>query len=160
LLLRFGIIAGLHRKAVLYRETRREAWQLEITHRESLYAFQAKIGIFGKEEALNAVLKALDGKGCKPSRDTIPEAVWLRLEQAKGEMSWAALAERSGSSSRTNLHVGKRGLSRPRLRRFAETLSDQSLLQLADSEVYWDEIVSIEPMGMKQVYDLTIEGTH
>ena len=27
-------------------------------------------------------------------------------------------------------------------------------------EVYWDEIVSIVPMGLKQVYDLTIPGTH
>ena len=31
---------------------------------------------------------------------------------------------------------------------------------MAESEVYWDEIVSIEPVGPKQVYDLTIPGTH
>ncbi|MCP4701683.1 MAG: replicative DNA helicase [Gammaproteobacteria bacterium] len=29
-----------------------------------------------------------------------------------------------------------------------------------DSEIYWDEIVSIEPLGNKQVYDLTIPETH
>ncbi|MBA3616578.1 MAG: AAA family ATPase, partial [Rubrobacteraceae bacterium] len=28
------------------------------------------------------------------------------------------------------------------------------------SDVYWDRIVSIEPLGMDQVYDLTIPGTH
>lgn len=28
------------------------------------------------------------------------------------------------------------------------------------SDIYWDEIVSIEPMGPKQVYDLTIPATH
>jgi len=28
------------------------------------------------------------------------------------------------------------------------------------SDVYWDEIVSIEPMGARQVYDLTIPDTH
>jgi replicative DNA helicase len=27
-------------------------------------------------------------------------------------------------------------------------------------DVYWDEVVSIEPVGIKQVYDLTIPGTH
>jgi replicative DNA helicase len=27
-------------------------------------------------------------------------------------------------------------------------------------QVYWDEIVAIEPLGRKQVYDLTIPGTH
>ncbi|HWG34456.1 MAG TPA: DnaB-like helicase C-terminal domain-containing protein, partial [Gemmatimonadaceae bacterium] len=32
--------------------------------------------------------------------------------------------------------------------------------RMSDSDVYWDEIVSIEPVGMKQVYDLTIPETH
>jgi replicative DNA helicase len=30
----------------------------------------------------------------------------------------------------------------------------------ADTDVYWDEIVAIEDAGRKQVYDLTIPGTH
>lgn len=32
--------------------------------------------------------------------------------------------------------------------------------RMSESDVYWDEIVSIEPIGMKQVYDLTIPDTH
>jgi replicative DNA helicase len=32
--------------------------------------------------------------------------------------------------------------------------------ELATSDVYWDEIVAIEPAGNKQVYDLTIPDTH
>ena len=31
---------------------------------------------------------------------------------------------------------------------------------VTDSDVYWDEIISIEPLGLKQVYDLTIPETH
>jgi replicative DNA helicase len=50
--------------------------------------------------------------------------------------------------------------SRARLARFAAALDDEGLADLASSDVYWDEIVSIEPMGMKQVYDLTIPETH
>lgn len=34
------------------------------------------------------------------------------------------------------------------------------LQQLANSDIFWDEIVSIDPMGEKQVYDLTIPTTH
>ncbi len=33
-------------------------------------------------------------------------------------------------------------------------------LQSTSSDVYWDEIVSIEPLGNQQVYDLTIPETH
>ena len=32
--------------------------------------------------------------------------------------------------------------------------------QLEDSDIFWDEIVSIEPVGKKQVYDLTVPETH
>ncbi|WP_287238773.1 replicative DNA helicase, partial [Okeania sp. SIO1H5] len=41
-------------------------------------------------------------------------------------------------------------------------LKDRNLLveQLENDDIYWDEIVSIEPVGEKQVYDLTIPETH
>ncbi|MGD1703356.1 replicative DNA helicase [Dapis sp. BLCC M229] len=32
--------------------------------------------------------------------------------------------------------------------------------QLESSDIFWDEIVSIEPVGEKQVYDLTVPETH
>ena len=160
LLLRFGILAPVKRKAVLYRGTRRPAWQMQITHRESLRTFLAEIGIFGKEAALAEVQQALDRRGSKPNWDVVPVAVWKQLERAKGNESWASLARRVGLGNHTNIHVGRRGLSRQRLLRFADALDQEPLRQLARSDVYWDEIVSIEPTGSKQVYDLTIEGTH
>jgi replicative DNA helicase len=45
------------------------------------------------------------------------------------------------------------------LTRIASTLRvDQE--KFTRGEVYWDEVVSIEPVGSKQVYDLTIPETH
>jgi replicative DNA helicase len=40
------------------------------------------------------------------------------------------------------------------------TLQNAPLQALAQSQVYWDEIVSITPCGEGQVYDLTIPETH
>ncbi len=111
LLLRFGIIAGLWRRAVSYEGARRDAWSLEITDPVSIRIFAQEIGI---------------------SRLT----------------GWS------------NIHVGQRGLSRGRLGPIAQALDEQDLRHLAESDVYWDEIVSIEPQGEKQVYDLTIPETH
>jgi replicative DNA helicase len=34
------------------------------------------------------------------------------------------------------------------------------LALLAESDVYWDKIVSIEPAGEEEVYDLTVDGLH
>jgi replicative DNA helicase len=33
-------------------------------------------------------------------------------------------------------------------------------IQLAQSDVYWDEVVSIEPDGVEEVFDLTVEKHH
>ncbi|HEV2928752.1 MAG TPA: DnaB-like helicase C-terminal domain-containing protein, partial [Propionibacteriaceae bacterium] len=42
----------------------------------------------------------------------------------------------------------------------AKALDSERLRQLADSEVLWDEVLRIEPDGVDQVYDLTIDETH
>ncbi len=44
--------------------------------------------------------------------------------------------------------------------RLAGALGDRRLEDLAASDLYWDEIVAIEPIGLRQVYDLTIPDTH
>ena len=34
------------------------------------------------------------------------------------------------------------------------------MLHLSQSDVYWDEVLSIEPDGEEEVYDLTVDGHH
>ena len=160
LLLRFGIIASLRKRNVLYKNTRRPAWQLDITDSLSIQTFISEIGIFGKERAVAAVQSAVQGKKYQTNRDLIPVEVWNSIAVAKGSESWASLARRSGIKGCTNIHVGKRSPTRERLHVLAKALDSSPLQDLAGSDVYWDEIVSIEPVGLKQVYDLTIPGTH
>ena len=42
----------------------------------------------------------------------------------------------------------------------AGVVRSERLAALASSDVYWDEVVSIEPDGEEMVYDLTVEGLH
>ena len=160
LLLRFGIIAKLKKRYVKYKNTRRIAWQLDITDAESIKTFISDIGIFGKEDAIRKVQEALANKKYQTNRDLIPIEIWEEIAAAKGSEPWAVLARRAEIKGSTNIHVGKRSLSRERLFILATALENLSLQQLATSDIYWDEIVSIEPMGCKQVYDLTIPETH
>ena len=163
LLLRFGIIAKLRKKlrkrSVKYRDTRRTSWQLDITHGASIRAFAERIGMFGKEEKLAAALTQLSDE-VRNNRDPIPVAVWQKLAMAKGSASWSELARRAARKSHSNIHVGQRALSRSRLASWAMALSDHEHTALTQSDVYWDEIVSIESLGVQQVYDLTIPDTH
>jgi replicative DNA helicase len=160
LLLRFGVIASLRKRMVRYGEGRRPAWQLDITDARSIRTFAREIGIFGKEVALDATVLAVESKRYQTNRDLVPVGVWDRIERAKGGESWSSLARRAGIVGWTNLHVGERALSRDRLAKLADALDDAELRSLAASDVYWDEVVSIEPLGLKQVYDLTVPGTH
>jgi replicative DNA helicase len=160
LLLRFGIIAALKKRSVKYNNTRRPAWQLDITDAISIKNFIAEIGIFGKEAALAKVTEAISQKRYQTNRDLIPVEIWEQIAVAKGSETWSSLAQRAGIKSYTNIHVGKRALKRERLWILATALDNLPLQQLANSDVYWDEIISIESVGNKQVYDLTIPETH
>lgn len=160
LLLRFGIIAALKSRQIKYQDSRRPAWQLDITDAISLQTFVDEIGIFGKEAAVEGVGAAIAQKSYHSNRDLIPLDVWDMLAATKGEESWAALAQRAGLPGSSNIHVGKRRLSRPRLLALAEALDHEGLRSLATSDVYWDDIIAIESVGNKQVYDLTIPDLH
>ncbi len=160
LLLRFGIVARLKARQVKYLDGQRPAWQLDITDANSIKTFMSEIGIFGKETAIATVQAALMNRRYQTNRDLIPVEIWDVLQTAKGTESWKSLATRAGLQGTSNIHVGKRALSRDRLFALATVLEHRELQDIATSDVYWDEIVAIEPQGEKQVYDLTIPETH
>lgn len=160
LLLRFGVIAKLKKRRVKYKTQRRTAWQLDITDAQSIKTFAKEIGIFGKETAIKQALEKLETRNYKTNNDLIPIEIWENLKTSRGAESWSSLAKRAAIKGHTNIHAGKRAPSRRRLEKLATALEDETLQNLATSEIYWDEIVSIEYAGDKQVYDLTIPETH
>jgi replicative DNA helicase len=160
LLLRFGVIAKRRQRRIRHTEGESFIWQLDITDAESIKIFASEIGIFAKESALTRVLEALQGRRRQTHCDLIPRAIWERIGQLKGGEPWSYLARRAGLQGTSNIHVGRRDLSRSRLASLAQALGDRYLADMAASDVYWDQIVAIESLGERQVYDLTIPETH
>jgi len=160
LLLRFGVIAALRERRIQYRGGVRTAFQLDITDARSIRTFIDTVGIFGKERAVEQVRAALDRKRYQTNRDLIPVDVWRQIDSARRDATWDSIGARMGLADGSSLHVGKRAVSRRRLETIASVLGDQLLHDLATSDVYWDEVVSIESVGVGQVYDLTIPETH
>ena len=160
LLLRFGIVAKLRSRAILYRGERRAAYELRVVRQEDIARFVREIGIFGKERAAAKALRVSASKRSKVNLDVIPAEVWKLIERKKGERSWAEIKRALGLGENGNLHVGTRGLSRRRLQRIAEVLGDAELANLATSDIYWARIESIEYVGERQVYDLTVPEHH
>ncbi len=160
LLLRFGIVAKLRLRRILYQGTRRTAYELRILRQEDIARFVGEIGIFGKERSAAKALRVSVSKRRKVNLDVIPAEVWRLIESKKGARSWAEIARGLGLGEGFNLHVGSRGISRPRLQRIAEILGDAELANLAMSDIYWDRIEAITPIGERQVFDLTVPEHH
>ncbi len=165
LLLRFGILAKLRRKANHYDSEGPSPWELEITARDSVQRFIREIGIYSKEESARQVAALLLSKGERCHSDFLPDSVLDYILERKGDRSWRELFAAKGIALPRgfNAHLAgksRRSLTRRRCREFAEVLDDSYLAALADSQVYWDKVTSIRYTGEKQVYDLTVPELH
>ncbi|MGM0857621.1 MAG: replicative DNA helicase [Pseudomonadota bacterium] len=166
LLLRFGILSKIREKQHHYANLCQSPWELEILDQASQKRFIQDIGIFSKEQAIEALGACINAKRTHSNRDSLPKSVNRYVLAKKGERSWRELFAQVGAPFPVgyNPHLSGRSercLSRHRAAAFAHLLGgDVYLDHLASSDVYWDEIVDIEPLGMQQVYDLTVDDTH
>ncbi|MBW3562118.1 MAG: replicative DNA helicase [Actinobacteria bacterium] len=160
LLLRFGIIAYVRERQVKYEDTRRTAYELEIRDAANIRRFIEEIGIFSKEEQCQALLEAVDGRNPHSNVDLLPMEVWDTILDEKGDRSWADVSEAAGRPRNHNWHVGTRRPSRRIVGELAEAMGSEKLRQIAESDICWDEVVSIERYGVERVYDLEIPVLH
>ncbi len=149
---RFGIVSRLYRKS-------ERCWRVQITDSESVATYQREIGWIGEKAARFADDLPL----FRRNTGHLPIVVWKMVGQAAAMqgLSWSKLAVLSGErahSSRFETYNPRtnHGLSQRRLGIFNEVLEDWWLSELANPEIYWDRIVSIEPIGNHQVYDLAV----
>jgi replicative DNA helicase len=149
-LLRFGIIAKLWRKT-------ERSWRVEITEPTSIQIYQAAIGWLG--EKTRRIYR--DSVGPRHTNNGhLPQEVWTQVRKAaeSAGLSLSELSRRAGESM-SNVHTN-RGLPRVRLARYAEILDSDDLRWLASTDLYWDQIIAIEPVGSRRVFDLTIPESH
>jgi replicative DNA helicase len=103
-----------------------------------------------------------DGRTGNTNRDALPSEVWPSIvvpAMKRKEITTRALQARIGTRY-CGATLYKVGLGRERALRVADAVDSDELANLAMSDVYWDEIVSIEPDCVEDVYDLTVEGLH
>jgi replicative DNA helicase len=159
LLLRLGIVSKIRTlKRPVYEGTATVAREVLITGQTDLLSFCELVGAVGKQQQVQQLLAGLATARDKTNVDTVPTEVWGRVLAAKGSMSMGDLSEATGRSRNHNWHVGNRGVSRDRLWEVAEATGDVELMDLASSHVWWDEVVSIEPAGEDETYDLCVPG--
>ena len=166
LLLRLGIVARLYRRVRSYKGRKLEQHVVTVTGKESLILFWQRIGRrFRDPEKRRRSAELAARKSGRMSRDVIPADVRaiIRRERDSAKLSWAEIGRKTGLGMREiqarSSHT-KIGFRRFVIERLAKVLHSAPLQRLADSDVYWDQIVRIEAMGYQPTYDLQIEGNH
>jgi replicative DNA helicase len=158
LLLRLGINARLFLSPQPGKG--RDQHQVWVTGRPDLDNFIHLIGAVGnyKQQSLTGVAEYLEIRSSNTNRDVIPRDVWKMY--AVPAMQQCGLTTRQMQAQLGNLYCGttlyKQNLGRKRAHRLATIVKSHELALLSKSDIYWDEIASIEVDGEAEVYDLTV----
>ena len=162
LLLRFGVLARI---TDVGPNTPR--WRLWVHGAEHQHRFLDRVGVAGERGRDSAAaLAVLADVTANPNVDTIPAEVrdLVVEELARIGMTQRGLAQALGEQYCGGYLLGSesrpRASSRRRLARIAEATDSKELAALAGSDVFWDEVVEIIPVGERDVYDATVTGTH
>ncbi|MEG4631933.1 replicative DNA helicase [Microcoleus sp. AR_TQ3_B6] len=162
LLLRLGINARLFLSPQPGKG--RDQHQVWVTGRPDLDKFIHLIGAVGnyKQQALTEIAEYIEIRSSNTNRDVIPREVWKMY--AVPAMQQFGLTTRQMQAQLGNLYCGttlyKHNLGRERAFRLATIVKSNELALLSKSDIYWDEIASIEVDGEAEVYDLTVPALH
>ncbi|CAN5458467.1 replicative DNA helicase [soil metagenome] len=161
LLLRLGITARI---STAKGSPGRPGYQVTISGAPDLKVFLNSIGALGdrKERHAHDITEWLVDRKPNTNRDIVPHEAWgLMVKPARvsaGVTERAFQAELGSSYCGSTLY--RAAMSRERAGRVAEILHIDKLAKLADSDIYWDSIVSIEPDGEDETFDLTVDDLH
>lgn len=155
LLLRFDIVATLREPV-----GNSGAWSVDISGGAQQRRFLERVGAYGPRiTAAERLAEALQGVDENPNRDTIPREVFdlVRASARSAGVTTRQLAAARGTSYGGSSHF-RFSPSRATLSSYAAVLGNEALAAVADSDLYWDEIVGISSIGMHEAYDLTVPG--
>jgi len=162
LLLRLEITANT--KRISQGDKGRPQYHVIVTGRDDVLCFADRIGATTatRDEHLREIIAYLAGRDGNTNRDIIPQAVWdlhVRPAMREASVSHRTLYAEIGTAY-GGMTLLKQNLSRERASRVAEATGCAELQTLAVSDVYWDQIASIEPDAVEEVFDLTVPGPH
>ncbi|MDQ8041957.1 replicative DNA helicase [Cellulosimicrobium sp. XJ-DQ-B-000] len=160
LLLRFGISTRV--RTATPKGSYRPGYTLDVSGVDDQRRFLQEIGVHGdRGDVAEKLLTIIRETRANTNVDTVPRRVWddvreILVERGMTHREFAAAigTEFCGSA------LWKNSPSRHRLGKIAAVLESEELEIMAVNDLLWDEVVSIEPMGEKQVYDATVLDGH
>lgn len=154
LLLRFGYLVQL-------QELNSE-FVLDFIDTKDILDFLVNIGMTHTYDLSDVVFELCEQ--AHGNKERIPETVTQYIYKLRGDRTWQQLCDKKGvSACATGIEVllnSSTHLNREDIGFFAFLLDDNYLQNLSQSDIYWDQITSIEYLGEQQVYDLSVPSLH
>jgi len=159
LLLRLNVFSRIYRAP---KKGYRDSWHLQIPGAENQTRFLQQVDAHGEKFfAAREVLANLARIQRRPNSDTVPKAVWGHVKSLMAEREWMDQDFALATNTRFDGEkMWTHAPGRKRLHRIAKVFDDCNLHDLATNDVFWDKIVEITSIGMHDVYDGTVSGTH
>ncbi len=158
LLLRFGIVARIK---VAQKENYLPGYMVTITGAKDQRKFLSEIHAFGpRVPQAVALFKILIDVKPNTNIDTLPVELFAQVREGMKEkgISHRQMAKLRGTSYGGTSHFSF-APSRELMSEYADLLGDKTLKKECENDLFWDQIVSIEPAGEEDVYDLTVPET-
>ncbi len=164
LLLRLGIISRVKKVRQIKGEKEyRPSYHILVQGKSNLEKFLIDVGSYGKRGDLSEeYLCGLSEFKSNPNKGCIDKSVWQTyIKEAKDKqgISWRLFCEKL-QMSYPGTTLFKSGVSKDRMKKISEFLDDENIENLANSDIYWDEIVSIVEDKTVKTYDLTVDSVH
>ncbi|MDP2672425.1 MAG: LAGLIDADG family homing endonuclease [Nanoarchaeota archaeon] len=158
LLLRFGILSKIRDKKIKLNDKNFNSYEIVINAQNTL-KFIEEIGFFGEKfKKQRIAYKEIKSKIRNPNIDTIPKEIWETYKPISWTKIGIALNYKYPKAMRERINYSP---SRQTLLQISEVEQNNGLKILAESEIFWDEIISMEILdGQFKVYDICVPENH
>ncbi len=166
-LLRLGIISHKDKRNTDGRTTKIEDRKINTNgdiHRISIYGteqireFKDKIGFTHPKKSLKLekIINVNPSSG-RNQNDVIPEALGPRIRKIRENkgLSLSDLEPDVPATTVSRFENQKNPMKRKTFQKLAERLNENDLIQIAESDIYWDKIEQITEIEPEKLYDLS-----
>jgi hypothetical protein len=153
LLLRFGIQVNLIEKTL----DGHPYYHLMMYHRSSIMLFLELIAIEAPERNQDYAKMQAKTQEMVSTDPIIPKDVWKYLEKERIDKGLNKSQVAGGRDRRLRTN---KGITLSNAKIYAENLQSALLWDFIHSDILWEEVIEIRPVGKRQTYDVFVPETH
>jgi intein/homing endonuclease len=161
LLLKFGIFSVTRdNKPTKYKGTEKKAFILRVIGRRSFERFFHEIGpVPGKPFDLPT---KIENNNCNKIPKDVDVLIKKAVKKYKIDLASKGISYQGNSPLSHGCRIDRSydGYSYPKFKKWCEVLNDEALFKIYESDIFWDEIVSIEELPPEMTYGVEVKNNH